>query len=245
MGTLKWKTYYLPLLGSTHDDCMCMCVCVQEIDGKALMLLRSDMVMKYMGLKLGPALKLCHHIERLKQGKQWTHTHCQSRGADGKSLCNTTLLDEGHVNPSLSSEEHSYINVCEDPSVCDIGIDRQTESLVDTLQADYDIESLCRKFNCVYLPWCHHPAPQELWYQTHWKCSAFWFVLKTPLSHVYAFLISVWNRKELFLPLMSQIAQSIWLTSIWHLHLLSVWRVSHFPSFTCLNVHQLLLEETT
>lgn len=38
----------------------------QEIDGKALMLLRSDMIMKYMGLKLGPALKLCHHIERLK-----------------------------------------------------------------------------------------------------------------------------------------------------------------------------------
>ncbi|XP_067288149.1 sex comb on midleg-like protein 2 isoform X2 [Pseudorasbora parva] len=37
-----------------------------EIDGKALMLLRSDMIMKYMGLKLGPALKLCHHIERLK-----------------------------------------------------------------------------------------------------------------------------------------------------------------------------------
>uniref|UniRef100_A0A4W4EE11 SAM domain-containing protein n=1 Tax=Electrophorus electricus TaxID=8005 RepID=A0A4W4EE11_ELEEL len=41
-----------------------------EIDGKALMLLRSDMIMKYMGLKLGPALKLCHHIEKLKQGKQ-------------------------------------------------------------------------------------------------------------------------------------------------------------------------------
>ncbi|XP_042589931.1 sex comb on midleg-like protein 2 isoform X2 [Cyprinus carpio] len=40
-----------------------------EIDGKALMLLRSDMIMKYMGLKLGPALKLCHHIERLKQAK--------------------------------------------------------------------------------------------------------------------------------------------------------------------------------
>lgn len=45
------------------------CLCPQEIDGKALMLLRSDMIMKYMGLKLGPALKLCHHIERLKQGK--------------------------------------------------------------------------------------------------------------------------------------------------------------------------------
>ena len=41
----------------------------QEIDGRALLLLRSDMIMKYMGLKLGPALKLCHHIERLKQGR--------------------------------------------------------------------------------------------------------------------------------------------------------------------------------
>ncbi|XP_063092270.1 polycomb protein SCMH1 isoform X2 [Cavia porcellus] len=40
-----------------------------EIDGKALLLLRSDMMMKYMGLKLGPALKLCFHIDRLKQGK--------------------------------------------------------------------------------------------------------------------------------------------------------------------------------
>lgn len=41
----------------------------QEIDGKALLLLRSDVMMKYMGLKLGPALKLSYHIERLKQGK--------------------------------------------------------------------------------------------------------------------------------------------------------------------------------
>ncbi|XP_048882214.1 polycomb protein SCMH1-like [Brienomyrus brachyistius] len=40
-----------------------------EIDGKALLLLRSDMMMKYMGLKLGPALKLTFHIDRLKQGK--------------------------------------------------------------------------------------------------------------------------------------------------------------------------------
>ncbi|XP_043958098.1 polycomb protein SCMH1 isoform X1 [Gambusia affinis] len=40
-----------------------------EIDGKALMLLRSDVIMKYMGLKLGPALKLCHHIEKLRQIK--------------------------------------------------------------------------------------------------------------------------------------------------------------------------------
>uniref|UniRef100_A0A3Q3B970 Polycomb protein SCMH1-like n=1 Tax=Kryptolebias marmoratus TaxID=37003 RepID=A0A3Q3B970_KRYMA len=40
-----------------------------EIDGRALMLLRSDVIMKYMGLKLGPALKLCHHIEKLTKNK--------------------------------------------------------------------------------------------------------------------------------------------------------------------------------
>lgn len=40
-----------------------------EIDGNALLLLRSDMVMKYLGLKLGPALKLCYHIDKLKQTK--------------------------------------------------------------------------------------------------------------------------------------------------------------------------------
>lgn len=39
-----------------------------EIDGKALLLLRSDVMMKYMGLKLGPALKLSFHIDRLKEG---------------------------------------------------------------------------------------------------------------------------------------------------------------------------------
>ncbi|XP_051921056.1 polycomb protein SCMH1-like isoform X2 [Hippocampus zosterae] len=38
-----------------------------EIDGKALLLLRSDTMMKYMGLKLGPALKLTFHIDRLKR----------------------------------------------------------------------------------------------------------------------------------------------------------------------------------
>ncbi len=38
----------------------------QEIDGKALLLLTSDMMMKYMGLKLGPSLKICNSINRLK-----------------------------------------------------------------------------------------------------------------------------------------------------------------------------------
>ncbi|XP_027754372.1 sex comb on midleg-like protein 2 isoform X1 [Empidonax traillii] len=50
-----------------------------EIDGKALLLLRSDMIVKYMGLKLGPALKLCYHIERLKQGfSQCVHIQNQN-----------------------------------------------------------------------------------------------------------------------------------------------------------------------
>ena len=42
---------------------------MKEIDGNALLLLRSDMIMKYLGLKLGPALKLCYHIDKLKQAK--------------------------------------------------------------------------------------------------------------------------------------------------------------------------------
>ncbi|KAM9777745.1 sex comb on midleg-like protein 4 [Neosynchiropus ocellatus] len=40
-----------------------------EIDGNALLLLKSDMIIKYLGLKLGPALKLCFHIDKLKQSK--------------------------------------------------------------------------------------------------------------------------------------------------------------------------------
>ncbi|XP_014688011.1 sex comb on midleg-like protein 1 isoform X2 [Equus asinus] len=38
-----------------------------DIDGKALLLLQSDMMIKYMGLKLGTTVKLCHYIERLKE----------------------------------------------------------------------------------------------------------------------------------------------------------------------------------
>uniref|UniRef100_UPI00398E7EF9 scm-like with four MBT domains protein 1 n=1 Tax=Pristiophorus japonicus TaxID=55135 RepID=UPI00398E7EF9 len=38
----------------------------QEIDGQALLLLTLPTVQECMELKLGPAIKLCHHIERLK-----------------------------------------------------------------------------------------------------------------------------------------------------------------------------------
>ncbi|KAK4303473.1 hypothetical protein Pmani_024511 [Petrolisthes manimaculis] len=40
-----------------------------EIDGKALLLLNSDMMMKYMGLKLGPALKICNLINKIRGRK--------------------------------------------------------------------------------------------------------------------------------------------------------------------------------
>lgn len=43
-----------------------------EIDGGAFMLLNSDMMMKYLGLKLGPVLKLSNIIEKLK-GKKSSH----------------------------------------------------------------------------------------------------------------------------------------------------------------------------
>ncbi|CAF0921739.1 unnamed protein product [Adineta steineri] len=38
----------------------------EEIDGKALLLLTTDTLMRHMGLKLGPSLKIINHIEKLK-----------------------------------------------------------------------------------------------------------------------------------------------------------------------------------
>lgn len=43
-----------------------------EIDGKALLLLNSDMMMKYMGLKLGPALKICNLVTKIKTRRHYT-----------------------------------------------------------------------------------------------------------------------------------------------------------------------------
>jgi polycomb protein SCMH1 len=41
------------------------CDFFQEIDGKALLLLNSEMMMKYMDIKLGPALKICNLVEKV------------------------------------------------------------------------------------------------------------------------------------------------------------------------------------
>ncbi|XP_045522403.1 polycomb protein Scm [Pieris brassicae] len=42
-----------------------------EIDGKALLLLNSDMMMKYMGLKLGPALKICNLVSKVRNRRHF------------------------------------------------------------------------------------------------------------------------------------------------------------------------------
>ncbi|KAJ0183346.1 hypothetical protein K1T71_001322 [Dendrolimus kikuchii] len=44
-----------------------------EIDGKALLLLNSDMMMKYMGLKLGPALKICNLVSKVKNRRHYSN----------------------------------------------------------------------------------------------------------------------------------------------------------------------------
>ncbi|CAH0767705.1 unnamed protein product [Bemisia tabaci] len=54
-----------PLLG-IHADIFRR----HEIDGKAFMLLNSDMMMKYMGLKLGPTLKICNIVTKLCKGRR-------------------------------------------------------------------------------------------------------------------------------------------------------------------------------
>jgi len=39
---------------------------LQEIDGQSLMLLSLPTIQEHLELKLGPAVKLCHQIERVK-----------------------------------------------------------------------------------------------------------------------------------------------------------------------------------
>jgi len=40
---------------------------LQEIDGQALMLLKADILMRAMAIKLGPALKICNAIEAIRE----------------------------------------------------------------------------------------------------------------------------------------------------------------------------------
>lgn len=62
----------LLIASNSFWKCLSWSCNLQEIDGNALLLLKSDMIMKYLGLKLGPALKLCYHIDKLKQSRFWS-----------------------------------------------------------------------------------------------------------------------------------------------------------------------------
>jgi len=62
--TISHISYLDPSLGPHVENFR-----IHEIDGKALLLLTSDMMMKYLGLKLGPALKICNIIDKLKGKK--------------------------------------------------------------------------------------------------------------------------------------------------------------------------------
>lgn len=58
----------------------------QEIDGKALVLLTTDILMKYMGFKLGPALKLNNHLEKLRQELRFNMNKVNGPGVNHMSL---------------------------------------------------------------------------------------------------------------------------------------------------------------
>ena len=91
----------------------------QEIDGNALLLLKSDMIMKYLGLKLGPALKLCYHIDKLKQAKFWRFLKGQKQSPDNRSQDHLPYQHPSHLHKmDFHLKNHSHkdlvflLNVC-------------------------------------------------------------------------------------------------------------------------------------
>lgn len=65
-------------LQSPQTNPFSLCFFPQDIDGQALLLLTLPTVQECMELKLGPAIKLCHQIERVKvafyaQYANWLH----------------------------------------------------------------------------------------------------------------------------------------------------------------------------
>ncbi|XP_022104927.1 scm-like with four MBT domains protein 1 [Acanthaster planci] len=64
---LKWTTSeVVKFINKTDCAPLARIFEEQEIDGQALLLLTLPTVQECMDLKLGPAIKLCHHIERVK-----------------------------------------------------------------------------------------------------------------------------------------------------------------------------------
>lgn len=58
----------LTLLSSSLSGCedLASMFLSQEIDGQALLLLKEEHLMSTMNIKLGPALKICAHINSLR-----------------------------------------------------------------------------------------------------------------------------------------------------------------------------------
>ncbi|CAK7319848.1 Scm-like with four MBT domains protein 1 [Vulpes lagopus] len=66
-NSLKWSVAdVVRFIRSTDCAPLARIFLDQEIDGQALLLLTLSTVQECMDLKLGPAIKLCHHIERIK-----------------------------------------------------------------------------------------------------------------------------------------------------------------------------------
>lgn len=85
--------------------------CLQEIDGQALLLLNLPTVQECMDLKLGPAIKLCHHIERVKLA---FYQQFASWGRKGRAMTfswclwsSFTSMDHRTFKNSLSALEAS------------------------------------------------------------------------------------------------------------------------------------------
>lgn len=64
---LKWSVNEVVKFLKTTDCANLARICKeQDIDGQALLLLTLPAVQEFMDLKLGPAVKFCHQIERVK-----------------------------------------------------------------------------------------------------------------------------------------------------------------------------------
>jgi len=81
MNPVKWNVAEvvdfvrsLPGCSEYADD-----FAVQEIDGQALMLLKEDHLMSAIGMKLGPALKLCAKIEALRSSSSSASEQCSGK----------------------------------------------------------------------------------------------------------------------------------------------------------------------
>lgn len=71
----------------------------QEIDGKALLLLSADMMIRYMNVRLGPALKIANSIDRLKS----INTNNNTVSASARTIIPTSVNQQTITNSTDSA----------------------------------------------------------------------------------------------------------------------------------------------